>query len=284
MRSGSYDRKMKVGITGHKGFLGNFIFNRLQDNSNVESVEGFDLPEAELFDKAALENFVKDKDVIIHLAALNRAEELELLRVNLLGTFSLVEAIKASNPDCRLVFSSSFQVYGRSDKDDVVDEEFPTDPLSTYGFSKKFGEEMIAYTLKNHAILRISNIYGPGCRPFYNSVIATFVHLAKEGKQIEITGSGEQSRDFVFVDDVVDAFETASLSDKTGIFNICTGESINLNRIAELLKKDFPDLQVSHKPADEQVLHVNASFDKAKTELGWQPKTLFEQGLRKCWE
>lgn len=275
---------MKIGITGHKGFLGNYILGRLKANSKVRSVEGFDRPDKDIFDKESLKEFVRDKDVIIHLAALNRAEDMELLNVNLLGTFSLIEAIAEFNPKCRLVFASSFQVYASSKKEDIISEDFATAPVSIYGFSKRFGEEMIAYRLKNYAILRISNIYGPGGRPFYNSVIATFVHLAKEGKSITITGSGGQARDFVFVDDVVDAFELASFSDRSGIFNICSGEATPMNTLAAALKKSFPKLKVEHKNSDEEVIVTKGSYQKAKAAFGWKPKTVFEEGLRKCWE
>ncbi|MBW2964727.1 NAD(P)-dependent oxidoreductase [Candidatus Woesearchaeota archaeon] len=275
---------MKIGITGHRGFLGNYILGRLKANKKVSSVDGFDRPDDDLFDKESLKQFVKDKDVIIHLAALNRAEDMELLNVNLLGTFSLIEAIAEANQECRLVFASSFGVYGKSRKDDLIDEDFPAQPLSTYGFSKRFGEEMIAYKLKNYAILRISNIYGPGGRPFYNSVIATFVHLAKEGKPLTITGSGEQARDFVFVDDVVDAFEMASISKKTGVFNICSGEAISMNAIAAELKKGFPKLKVEHRKSDEEVIVTRGSYARANKAFGWKPKTRFEDGLARCWE
>jgi UDP-glucose 4-epimerase len=273
---------MDIGITGAKGFLGTHVLASLK-RAKIGSVDGFDLPERDIFDTSSLEKFVSDKDVIIHLAALNRADDLELMRVNVLGTLSLVKVIKQKNPSCRLVLASSFQVYSKSDEKDSIDEDFPTVPVSIYGLSKRFCEEMIVSMLGNYAILRISNIYGPGCKPFYNSVVATFVQLAKDKKPISITGKGTQSRDFVFVEDVAKAFELASLSKEKGAFNICTGESVSLNKLAELLKKDFPDIDIKHTPSEESFISTKGDCKKAKKDLKWSPSINFEQGLKRCY-
>jgi len=272
---------MNIGITGARTFLGMHVSERLRHNSNVSELAIFDKP-SDILDKEAVDKFVSGKDVIIHLAAVHRADDVELMRTNLLGTLSLVRAIKEKNTDCRLLFASSFQVYANSTVDDVIDEDFPLRPTTTYGFSKKFEEELVLSQIKNSVIFRISNEYGPGCRPFDNSVVATFIHLAKEGSEISITGSGNQSKDFVFVDDVVKAFELAVLSDAKGIFNICAGESVSINRIAELIKADFPLLKIVHKAASEESLFTRGDYSKAKNILKWQPKTQFEDGLRKC--
>jgi nucleoside-diphosphate-sugar epimerase len=272
---------MDIGITGQKGFLGRHVSARLKTDKNI-SIAGFDHPELDLMDKSQVDKFVSGKDVIIHLAALNRAEDADIMRVNLVGTLNLVQAIRKLNPKCRLVFASSFQVYGKSSEKDIIEEKFATLPLSIYGFSKKFGEELISSHLDNYAILRISNIYGPGCRPFYNSVIATFIQLAKDGKTLTINGSGDQSRDFVFVDDVAEGFSLAAASKQSGTFNVCTGEPVSLNQIVALLKKDFPKLNVERVPAAEEKIFVKGSFEKAKKLLKWSPRVRFEEGLRKC--
>lgn len=272
---------MDIGITGHNGFLGKHVSARLK-SSKVVSILGFGHPGSDLMDNGQVETFVSGKDVIVHLAALNRAEDSEIMKVNLIGTLNLVKAIKQLNPKCRLVFASSFQVYSKSGEKDIIDENFSKNPLSIYGFSKKFAEEIIASQLKNYAVLRISNIYGPGCRPFYNSVIATFIQLAKEGKTLKINGAGGQSRDFVFVEDVAEAFSLAASSEENGIFNICTGEPFSLNQMATLLKKDFPKLKVERVPAVEEKIFVRGSYEKAKKLLKWSPRIRFEEGLRKC--
>ena len=276
--------KMNVGITGSKGFLGNYVSALLKKNENVSSVDGFDLPESDIFDQDALKNFVEGKDAIIHLAALNRAEDSELMRVNVEGTKSLANSVKENNPRCRLVFASSFQVYGKSTNEDIIEENFPKDPLSVYGKSKLAGEKIIADTLQSYAVLRISNIYGPGCKPFYNAVTATFAHLAKEGKPINITGSGEQSRDFIHVEDVAEGIVAATLSKESGIFNLCTGESISLDEMTDILKKDFPDLQVTHQDSDAEILGTKGSFKKARAAFGWEPKKNFQEGFPDCWK
>ncbi|MFH1669541.1 MAG: NAD(P)-dependent oxidoreductase [Candidatus Woesearchaeota archaeon] len=273
---------MDIGLTGADNFLGTHMLASLKDDSRVSNVTAFDGKGADLLDKQAMETFVSGKDVIIHLAAVHRAEDIELMRTNLLGTLSLVNAIKEKNPDCRLLFSSSFQVYKESKKTDIIDETFPTEPNTTYGFSKKFEEELILSQINNSAVFRISNEYGPGCRPFDNSVIATFIHLAKEGKGININGSGDQSKDFVHVTDVVDAFIRAVFSEVKGIFNICTGESISINRIVDLLKGRFPELEVTRNPESEEGSSTKGSYEKAKKLINWKPKTAFKEGIKEC--
>jgi len=273
---------MNIGITGANDFLGIHTLNRLKNNPEVNGVEIFEKSGSDILNKKSVEVFVSGKDVIIHLAAVHRAEDIELMRTNLLGTLSLVKAIKETNPDCRLLFSSSFQVYANSTKEDVIGEDFPLGPTTTYGFSKKFEEELILSNVKDSAVFRISNVYGPGCRPFDNSVVATFIHLAKEGKEIIVTGSGDQSKDFVFVDDVVDAFELAVFSKEKGIFNICTGESVSINRLVGLLNKDFPRLKVARRTGEDGGFSTRGSCKKAEKIIKWKPRTLFEDGLKKC--
>ncbi|MBW2972233.1 NAD(P)-dependent oxidoreductase [Candidatus Woesearchaeota archaeon] len=273
---------MDIGVTGTDNFLGKHMFDRLKHDSRISSVEAFERAGSDILNKEQVEKFLSGKDAIIHLAAVHRADDITLMRSNLLGTLSLVRAISQTNPKCRLLFSSSFQVYSKSTEDDVITEGFPLGPGSTYGFCKKFEEDLILSELSNSAVFRISNIYGPGCRPFDNSVVATFIHLAKEGKAITITGDGNQSKDFVFVDDIVDAFELALFSKNTGAFNLCSGESVSINRIAELLKAYFPGLNIARKEAGEESLFTRGDYGKAEKVFGWKPKTSFEHGLKKC--
>lgn len=273
---------MRIGLTGADNFLGSYALERLKNSISVGSIDSLSVPAYDEENSDAVERFVKDKDVIVHLAAVHRADDLELMRKNLLGTLAIVNAIKGCNPSCRLIFSSSFQVYAESTADDRISEDFQIGPANTYGFCKRFEEEIILSQVNDHVIFRLSNIYGPGCKPFNNSVIATFIYLAREGKGIRITGSGDQSKDFVFVGDIVDAIEAAIDSRETGIFNICTGESISINEVVDLIRGYFPDLEVEHADGSDSGYSTKGSYEKAGSALGWKPKTPFKDGIKEC--
>ncbi len=274
---------MNVGITGHKGFIGSVVFDTFDSDDRFSSVEGFSHPENDLLDDKALQSFVKDKDVIVHLAALNRAEDSDLWEVNTLGTLKLLLALKDyGKPGARIVFASSFQVYRPTFAEEIISESFSLEPNILYGLSKKVGEELIRFYSENFVILRMSNTYGPGGRPFYNSVIATFAHLIKENKPLTIFGDGSQSRDFVFVDDVADAFLKAALSKDVGEFNICTGESVSLNEVIDTISRitKMPVKKV-FKPLVVKEIRQRGSYEKAKNAFGWKPSHTFIEGMKK---
>ena len=203
--------KPKIAVIGAEGFLGSAIIRKLR--AQKIPFDTFDFKKHNLLKPTSLKGLLTDKDVIIHLAALNRGENIELCKVNIMGTLSLLEAANKYAPNSKVIFASSFQVYLND---------------SIYGLTKKTGEDLIlSYAKKTKIkgiILRLSNIYGPGGRPFYNSVIATFVHLIKTGQTLKINGDGSAKRDFIYVDDVAKAFIKAAITDvkKTEIIDICS--------------------------------------------------------------
>lgn len=261
---------MKIAITGSSGFLGRAVIRKLQENKIAYTELKSNLPSDNLKD------FVEGKDIIIHLAAVNRGENTNILEVNTLGTISLLEAAAKYAPTSRIIFASSFQIY--------LSKSF-------YGLSKKLAEEQItAYTKRSSlkgTVLRISNIYGPGGKPFYNSAIATFVHLIKEDESIVINGDGLQKRDFIYVDDVAQAITKAVLynqNESLEVIDICSGKESSLNDILKTLE------EVSGKRIKVVYNKVNKEdnwptqgkdFLKAKKLLGWQPKTQLREGLSK---
>lgn len=265
---------MKVAITGSDGFLGQALIKKL--TSQKITYQFFDFKKHNLLKPKTLKNFLKDSDVIIHLAAVNRGEDLDILKVNTLGTLSLLKAASEYSPNAKIIFSSTFQVYLN---------------WSLYGFSKKFAEAVIQQFIKKSnlkaVILRISNIYGPGGKPFYNSVIATFTHLIKNNQPIKINGDGTTKRDFVYVDDVAQAIIKACLypSKKSfEIIDICSGKETTLNQILKIIKnvsrKKFE--VVYNKAAKEKPWPTsNKNYQKAKQLLRWRPTTSLNEGLKK---
>lgn len=263
---------MKVAITGAAGFLGRSVAGKFE--AKRIPYAALDRKKHNLLEPKSLKSLISGKDIIIHLAAVNRGENTELVKVNTLGTFSLLEAAVQYAPHAKIIFSSTFQVYIKE---------------SLYGLSKKFAEDWILQYIKKTditgIILRISNIYGPGGKPFYNSVIATLAHLIKNNEPLKINGDGSQKRDFVYVNDVADAIVKASsikLNNPVEIVDICSGKETSINEILELIQKASGkkakveyNRGIKEKPWPTR----GKDFKQASRLLGWKPVTPLAKGL-----
>ena len=161
--------------------------------------------------------FVGDCDRIYHLAGKNREPLGEILKNNILSTSNLILATKANKVDPEIVFASSQQVVWNGD--------------SEYGFTKSAEEEIIKKANK-WCIFRIPNVYGPGGRPFYNSVIATFCYQLSKGESATIHDPLVR-REFIFIDDLVDQL----LNPKFNMLNSINGEKMTIGEIHFLLTK-----------------------------------------------
>jgi len=170
---------VKIGITGWRGFIGSHLSQRI--DSPV-------LFQGDMRNLADVKSFVGQCDRIYHFAGKNRANEEEILANNLVSTGNLVLATKLLGKNVEIVFASSKQV--------------EWNPNSEYGMTKVV-EESIVRKARRWSILRIPNVYGPGCRPFYNSVVATFCHQIAHGEPCT-THQPFTTREFVYVDDVVE--------------------------------------------------------------------------------
>ena len=263
--------KKKIAITGGEGFLGRYVYEQLIKHNY--SVLLLDKKKHSLFNQKSLKTFLKDIDVIIHLAAKNRDTDVNIFQTNAVGTLMLIEAAKEFCPSARIILASSFQVYNA---------------VNMYSFSKKAAEELLNLQIKGSdlkgTILRIANIYGPGCRPFYNSVIATFIHLIKDGKRVLVNGNGSQKRDYIYVGDVVSAIlAVVKYQQKKAIeeFDICTGKLFSLNQVLKLLQKAIQKKVkiVYDKSFIPKEKTINKSFNYAQQKLGWSPKVSLINGL-----
>ena len=187
-------------------------------------------------------DFVRGLDAIVHLAGLNRAPDYDIMNVNSLGTLNLLNAIRSTNPRARLVVASSFQVYRQWGNRAPLDESIPPDPQSIYGLSKRFAEDLCRHYSSvggtRTVILRLSNVFGPGCLPDYNSVVATFIDRALADRPVQINGDGSSLRDYIYIADVADSFRAAARAD-TGeafsIYNVCSGTMTSLKDIVSLV-------------------------------------------------
>jgi nucleoside-diphosphate-sugar epimerase len=297
----------KVIITGGAGFIGSNLAEALAEESEVvivddlssgkrENLLGIDarLIEGSITDLTLLKDAFDGADCIFHLGAIasvQRSVEDPLLvnEVNLNGTLNVLTAARDTGVR-RMVFASTAAVYGASPmlpkKEDMLQ-----DPRSPYAVAKLAGEHYASvfqdlYGLEAVA-LRFFNVFGPRQDPTseYSGVISRFISAVLKGEQPVIYGDGEQTRDFVFVKDVVRACILASESSATGVFNIARGESISLNQLLSLLGRIAGREVVPRygEPRAGDIRHSLADIGKAEM-IGYRPRYAVEEGLRRTVE
>jgi UDP-glucose 4-epimerase len=218
------------------------------------------------------------------LGAVNRGSDEEILRSNVLSTANLLSAIKQyALPTTRLVFSSSTQVYRVTGRKKKLNERCSVDSETVYGISKRVAEDLIRSSGLPHLILRLSNVYGPGCRAYYNSVIATFCHRTVREESLEINGDGSAGRDFIYIDDVVEAFILAGFSSKkSGVFNVGSGEITSLKQVVGKISQTGVPVKVNYHPELEaggnSYCCDTSRFEKM---FNWKASTSLLEGIQK---
>jgi nucleoside-diphosphate-sugar epimerase len=236
-------------------------------------------------------------DTVFHLAANPRVEytaqhPAATTDVNCTRTISLLEAVQASPIPVRFVFSSTCAVYG--DAAVPTDESAEKVPLSPYGLQKSYVEDYIRIANRLHGLdavcLRYFNVYGPRqvADSAYATAITAWCNRVKEGKPLRSDGDGEQSRDMVFVGDIVRANILAAtrVENFNGErINIGAGERFTNNRILGMFRERFKDVEIVHAPPRPgDVRHTLSDIRYAREQLGYVPQTKFEDGLRLTWE
>jgi UDP-glucose 4-epimerase len=208
-------------------------------------------------------------------------------QVNVVGMLSLINAAVVAGARKFIFASSGGAIYGDPD---VVpcDETHPERPVSPYGASKKAGEVYLETMSRVHGIdytiLRYPNVYGPRQHPYTEEgqVVAIFSRLMLAGRVPTIFGDGEQERDFVFVGDIVAANLRALEVGSGGTFNIGTGRGLTVNDLYRRLKElTGYQGEVKYAPARAgEVYRIALDASRARTGLGWEPKTSLDDGLR----
>ena len=293
-------KSKRILVTGSNGFIGFHLVKRLEEEgaevyciskseSKKKSIRNYKL---DIRNYNELNKVIKkiNPNIILHLASLidnSRDENIikETFEVNTLGTLNLLKATKDIDYDL-FIYTNTFELYGDENKP-PFNEEMKTKGMSPYSTSKICGENYCELFLKIYnkpiVIFRLPIVYGPEKKG--KMFIPDLMNSIKEEKEFSMT-KGKQTRDFIYIKDVIDAFIMAC--NKNGIrgtFNIGYGKETSMRTIVKLMKK-YVKLNVNfNKPYRKQeIWSYYSDISKIKKELGWEPKTSLKEGLRKTLE
>jgi UDP-glucose 4-epimerase len=261
-----------------------------QVKETAERSEGsFRIVEGSITDEEDLQKLPENPENVYHNAAIAGVRNsvknpAEYAKNNIYGTSKLIEYFDSIG---QFVFASSSSVYGMVDEEELpVKEDRELNPIAPYPQSKKHCEEMIKLYSDlydfDYSILRYFTAYGPRQRP--DEVFTKFIKMVLDDKPVTIYGDGEQSRDFTYVEDIVQANLLAAEKGENETYNISTGRRITVNEMVETLDKVM-DKEVEKEYVEQpegDARHTHADNSKAKEELGFDSETDFKEGTKKC--
>jgi UDP-glucose 4-epimerase len=304
-------RDAKVLVTGGAGFVGGNLVRRLmREGADVTVLDdlftglrenlppgGFTFVEGSVCDPPTVENLVAQNEVVFHAAARNivvsTRNPREDFETNIGGTLNVLLAARATGIR-RLVYTSSTSVYGNP-RYLPINEDDRLELLTPYAVSKLAGEHYCTAFFESYGLptvsVRYSNIFGPGQDPAnpYCGVVAKFIEAMFAGRPPMIHGDGNQTRDFTYIDDAVEATLLAATSERAlgEVFNVGTGIETSVNRLAEALIA-VTGAHVRPEHADrrdvDNIRRRVMNIEKARRALRWVPEVSLEEGLRRTVE
>jgi UDP-glucose 4-epimerase len=301
-------KEKSVVVTGGAGFIGSNLCRKLLEHDakvtaydnlysgKIEFIEdlmdkGLTFVQEDVRDQAALEEATKNCEVVFHLAAqtsvpFSMENPKEDCEINVVGTVNALEAARKAG--ARVVFASSAAVYGNPEKRPTP-ETYPTHPVAFYGLTKLLGENYCRFYHENYGLevvmFRIFNVYGPDC----HGAIYDFLNkLRKNTKKLEVLGTGKQSRDFVYISDMVDALLKAATSPAAPgeVFNVGTGTTTSVAELAkmivDILGLEDVDIYFTGGQAWAGDMDITlADNSKIISKLQWKTQVSLEEGLKK---
>ena len=310
-------RGRKVLVTGGLGFIGSNLCRALVDlgahvvavdamipeyGGNMFNIDGYEermhVNLGDVRNQTAMDVLVRDREIIFNLAG--QVSHIDSMRdpytdleINCRAQLSMLEACRRYNPSVKVVFAGTRQIYGKPDRL-PVDETHLVRPIDVNGVNKAAGEYY--HLLYNNAFgvracsLRLTNVYGPRQLIKHNrqGFIGWFIRLAIEGREIQVFGDGSQLRDFVYVDDAVDAFLRAGFCNTCDgqVFNVGGGEPVSHRDLVELLIEVAGSGRVAYVPWPDEKKRIDiGSFysDSSKfcRTTGWTPAVTLGEGFRR---
>lgn len=302
---------MKVAVTGGAGYIGSTLVKRLVDDGasvvsvdnlvngdyrhlkEVQADEKADLREGEIRDDGLLEELFAGSDAIAHLAAIPGLVKCqdspeEAISVNVYGTHQVLETARKLDIG-KVVFCSSAAVYGKPVVMPVR-ESHPLRPLNLYGVTKLAGEKLMETYFDNYGLetisLRFGNVYGVGLYTNYETVIPKFVRMGLNDEALTVYGDGTSSRDYVHVEDIVQAITGALNSKGKGgeAYNV-GGETVLIDALAEqvsesLKKATGRSAQITHlPPRPGETKNFSYNLEKIERSLGYRPTWGVKRGI-----
>ncbi|MFH0829534.1 MAG: SDR family NAD(P)-dependent oxidoreductase [Candidatus Aenigmatarchaeota archaeon] len=296
---------MRAVVTGGAGFIGSALVRKLLDSGCEVTVmdnlgsgnlgnlaplrERIGFHDLDVRLKSRLAPLLKGADVVFHLAGISSvpasiSNPRETFDVNLSGSLNVLEAALANNVR-KVVFASSAAIYGIAEP--PLREEMGPDCRSPYAVSKLAVESLMSMYAKEHAMgtvsLRLFNVYGPRQNPESSyAVVPRFLKAALTNRTVAIQGDGDQTRDFVYVEDVTEAMLAAAKAQTAGeVLNIGTGHSVTINELAKkILDLTGSRSEITHGPEREgDVRYSCADVSLARKLLGWKPEWDISRGL-----
>jgi UDP-glucose 4-epimerase len=302
-------RSMRTLVTGGAGFIGSNLVDALVERGDDVTViddistgkrhnldealaHGSELMELDIRDREAMGAAVDRvrPDVVFHLAAQidvrkSVADPANDSRINVEGTINVLRAAQASGVRRVVNTSTGGAVYGEG-RIIPAPEDHPVAPEAPYGLSKFCAESYCELFARLHGLstvsLRYGNVYGPRQDPLGEAgVVAIFCHKLLEGERPTIFGDGLQTRDYIYVSDVVDANLLAAQSEAGGPFNVGRGVETTVLELVEALRPhadgSFEPEHAPERPGEVRRIALDAS--RAKSELGWEPRVGLEEGI-----
>lgn len=306
-------REMKIAVTGGAGYIGSTLIKRLIEREyEVTSIDdlsrgdyrylsdqegSIELLIGDIRNGGQLKEVFKDVEVIVHLAAIPGLRMCEkkpsdAISVNIYGTLQILETALKIDVE-RLIFASSAAVYG-APRYLPVDEEHPLKPLNLYGVTKLAGERLVEAYHKNYGleavVLRFGNVYGVGLYTRWDTVIPKFVRQGLRGGPLTIYGDGHSSRDFVHVEDIVEAI-LLSIKESRGleVYNV-GGEPMEVEGVAEIVTEEIKEatgkwVHVEYLPPRlGETKRIEYDITKIRRRLDYRPRWSVRMGVRQLIE
>ena len=299
---------VKTIVTGGAGFIGSHLVDRLLGDGHIVTVldnfstghisklehvknnPNLQVHETDVAECESVKPFFKDIDWVFHLAALadivpSIQRPLDYHHSNVDGTVSILEAAKSADVK-RFIYAASSSCYGIPDEFPTP-ETAPVKPMYPYALTKYLGEQYVMHWNSLYGMpcvsLRLFNVYGPRSRTTgtYGAVFGVFLRQKLAGKPFTVVGNGEQTRDFTYVSDVVEAFLEAAKSDISGeIMNVGSGGTYSVNSLVGLLGGKV--VHIPKRPGEPDCTFADTG--KIRKLLNWEAKVSFEEGVKQMLE